>query len=135
MTNLLDVTIPGVIESPAIDSNAEVPTDAEYAAQCRNAVAALDIGGIRKELATLTGSTVVLPDGVVVEFIEPTGDAFKAYQDAIRWADEQLADGNITARVPIVIRDDGRKHCTRCGSSFDADIDACLECSLKDVPQ
>lgn len=50
-----------------------------------------DIDDIRKELAKLAGSTVILPDGAVVEFIEPSGDAFKAYQDAVDRASDEIS--------------------------------------------
>jgi hypothetical protein len=90
MTNLLDVTIPGVIESP-IDSNAEVPTDAEYAAQCRKAVAALD------------GQTIILPNDVHIEVLGCNGDAFKVYQDALDRASDEVTKAIVgRCSMPIV---------------------------------
>jgi hypothetical protein len=86
----LDVTIPGVIESPTIDTNDEVPTDAEYAAQCRKAVAALD-------------GPIVLPNDVHIEVLHCNGDVFKAYQDAIDRASDEVTKSIVGQySMPIV---------------------------------
>jgi hypothetical protein len=45
---------------------------------------------VREELDALDGQTIVLPNDVRIEVLECNGDAFKAYQDALDRASDEV---------------------------------------------